>query len=110
MNHCSSAQLQSYVDRRLHEDEEKLVSDHLQICVQCTRAYEALAQIDTSLRKLPRESLSSGFTRAVMARLHLAPKSSLLFRLLENVAYLFGLLLVLGTMALVFILTGTVDT
>jgi anti-sigma factor RsiW len=110
MNHCSSAQLQSYLDGRLRKDEEKLVTVHLQGCEQCKRAYEVVARIDAWLKRMPRESVSSGFTQSLMAKLHLAPKSSLLFRLLENVAYLFGLVIVLGTMVVVFILTGTVDT
>jgi hypothetical protein len=66
--------------------------------------------MDASLRKVPRESLGSAFTQAVMAKIHLAPKSPLVFRFLENFAYVFGLLLVLGTMVAVFVLTGVMDT
>ena len=110
MSHCSSAQLQSHLDKRLDYEEGEFVRAHLQICEHCRKAYETLVRVDASLKQLPRESLSSGFTYSVMSRLHLAPKSPLLFRLLENIAYVFGLFLVLGTMSVVFILTGTVDT
>ena len=108
VGHLSSGQLQAYCDRRLNREEEVQIRAHLKQCPSCTALYKSIAHLDASLRKLPVERVSDGFTREVMGKLHLVPVSSLGFRMLENAAYAFGLLIVLGVMASVFLWTGVI--
>ena len=110
MTHCSSEQVQAYVDGRLPRDEESSVGTHLRDCPECSRAYKAIRQINGFLKRLPLENASTDLARSIMEKLSLSTGSSLAFRLVENVAYFFGLLLVLGVMAAVFIFTGVLDT
>ena len=110
MKHCSSEQIHAYVDGRLAPDEKRVIGAHLEECAECRRAWQAVAQIDASLRTIPLKPVSTDFTQRVMEKLPLAPSSPFLFRLFENIAYLFGLLLVLGVMATALILSGVLDT
>ncbi|MBM2845921.1 MAG: hypothetical protein HW407_1233 [Bacteroidetes bacterium] len=109
ITHCSSDQFHGYIDGRLTQGEMQMVKRHLLVCPQCSTALETLQGIDRSLRRVPRAHVSEGFTEAVLSRLHLAPKSPLAFRVLEKVAYLFGLSIVLAIMLAAFVITGVVD-
>jgi anti-sigma factor RsiW len=106
--HCTHEQIQAHIDRQLPASEEELVGSHIVSCQECRTEYESMVRLDSSLRSLPMETVSSGFTRNVMDQVS-PEKTSFAFRALENLAYLFGLFLVLAITAGVLIWTGAVD-
>lgn len=108
--HLTNGQLQSLVDGMLPSSEAAAVTAHLRICSRCRNASAGLQRLDTTLRNLPTAKLGSDFTRNVLTRLDIVPKSPVLFRVVENFAYVFGMMLVLGVMLAVFVLTGVVDS
>lgn len=108
--HCTTEQINALIDLTLSDVEKQQVESHIAECAGCRQAVSVMRRIDVSVKHLPLERVSGDFTREVLAVLHLAPKSPLLFRLLEKGAYLFGLFIVLGAMLTVFVATGLVDT
>lgn len=108
--HITADRLQAFLDRSLVGTEAEMVQRHIDECPRCAARYRSYERFDRSLRKLPVERVNDGFTREVMGKLHLAPPSPFGFRILENLAYVFGLLIVLGVMTAVFLWTGVIDT
>lgn len=108
--HLTNEQLQSFVDGMLPPNEAASVTVHLRICSRCRNAAAALQRLDTTLRNLPIANLGGDFTRNVLTRLDIVPKSPMLFQVVENLAYVFGMMIVLGVMLAVFVLTGVVDS
>lgn len=108
-DHYTSAELQEFMDGRFGAGREKELRHHLEGCAQCRRAYQAMARLDTVIKQIPLEAARVDLTENVMARLGIVTKSPLLFRFLENIAYVFGLVLVLAMMLTAFVLTGVVD-
>ena len=109
MNHCSSEQLLGYLDRSLNGKEKSTVHDHLEACSNCARAYESMARIDASLRKIRLESVQPEFTQSIMSKVETLTRSPMWYKLLGNLGYFLGLLFVLGVMAVMFALTGVVN-
>ncbi len=108
--HLTNEQLQLFVDGMLPPEEAASVAGHLRICFRCRNASAALQKLDATLKSLPSGNLGSDFTRNVLMRLDIAPKSSRLFGVVENLAYVFGMMIVLGVMLAVFVLTGVVGS
>jgi len=108
--HCTTEQINALIDRTLSGNEKETVENHIAECAGCSQALSMIRRIDLSVKSLPIERVRGDFTREVLAVLHLAPKSPLLFRLLEKGAYLFGLFIVLGVMLTVFVASGLVDS
>lgn len=108
-HHYTSAELQEFVDGRFSVEQEVEFHRHLDGCAGCRRAYQTLTKLDTVIKQLPVEHAHADLTGKVMARLNVVKKSPLLFRFLENIAYVFGLALVLAIMLTAFVLTGVVD-
>jgi anti-sigma factor RsiW len=108
-DHISSTQLDGYLDNAVSGAERLLIEQHLRACDVCKNAYDGARQIEEALRTLPRERVSRTFTRAVLRMLHLLPQTSLAFRLLEKIAYLFGLMIVVTVMLTVFTATGVIQ-
>ncbi len=107
--HVSSARIHEYIDNTLSSEEKANAGDHLRDCGECKRAFEAFTGIDSSLKDLPLERTSPGFTRTVMERVNVARHSPFAFRVLENVAYLFGFFIVATITVTAFIVTGVLD-
>jgi anti-sigma factor RsiW len=105
-NHVPQDDIQAFVDGRLEREEERAVRNHLSLCRECRESYEGLRAFDSALRRLPLERTTPAFTAGVMHRLGLLPQSRRVTSLAENIAYLAGLLLVLGAMVGIFALTG----
>ncbi len=108
--HLTNEQLQSVIDGMLPRDEATSVTAHLGICQRCRNASAALQRLDATLKNLPATDLGADFTRNVLTRLDIVQKSSVLFRVVENLSYVFGMMLVLGVMLAVFVLTGVIDS
>lgn len=107
--HLTNEQLQLLVDSALSPDETAIAKEHLQSCRQCNAGFVSLSNVHSVLRVLPLEKPSSNFTHSVLMRLNIAPKTSILFRIVENLAYVFGLMIVLGIMLTVFLVTGVIS-
>jgi anti-sigma factor RsiW len=107
-NHCSTDQLHALIDRQLDSGEHTRVTDHLQTCPDCRSRYDLLVRFDAALKGMPLFTVSSDFTRALMAKLRLVPQTPFTFRMLGHMADLFGLLIVLGMLVTVFVLTGVI--
>jgi anti-sigma factor RsiW len=108
--HVTTDQLNLLIDGRLPESEAYLMSNHLASCDMCRSLHARLRDVDRALRGLPLETTSAEFTGRVMGLILTRRRSPVLFRILENVAYVFGLLIVLGVMTAAFLLTGVLDT
>ncbi len=109
MNHCSAEQLLGYLDRTLNGEEKSAVHDHLEACSHCARAYESMARVDASLKKIRLESVQPEFTQSIMAKVETLTQSPMWYKLLGNLGYFLGLLFVLGVMAVMFTITGVVN-
>lgn len=107
--HYTPDQLQMAIDGSLTTNEQAMIKDHVRTCIECGRAHAALLRVHRGMKKLPLEKTSSDFTRNVLVNLGIAPKSPLLFRLLEKSAYMFGLFIVLGIMLAAFVATGVIE-
>ncbi len=108
-DHISPAQMGGYLDGALSEAERLIIERHLGVCQRCRNAYDGTRRIDESLRSLPLEHVSRSFTRDVLRALHLLPQTSLAFRILEKLAYVFGFVIVLAIMLTVFTATGVIQ-
>jgi predicted anti-sigma-YlaC factor YlaD len=108
--HFTSEQFNLLLDGRLSGGEEKTIRDHLSGCNDCRRAFENLERIDSALKDLPVVETGPDFARLLMDRILAPAKSPLMFRLLEKMSYVFGLLIVLGIMIAAFVLSGVLET
>jgi anti-sigma factor RsiW len=108
--HCTSEQLHTLQDGRLAGVERAEVTGHLEECARCRRAYRNIQQLDRSLRELPIAAAGAGFTDKVMEKVLPSGHLSLAFRIVENLAYMFAVLIVTGIITVVFIATGVIDS
>lgn len=104
--HYSTEQFNLLLDGRLTSDDARAMNEHISDCRECSRVWKDLGAIDAALGHLPLLEARADLARSVVHRILVAPKSPLVFRLLENASYLFGLLIVLGIMAAAFVVTG----
>jgi len=107
--HYSSEQFNMLLDGRATAEETQRMREHLVGCSDCRSAFERLADVDVLLHKLSILETRPDFTRLLMDQILVAPKASFAFRLLEKLPYLFGLLIVLSTMIVAFVVTGVFD-
>ncbi len=108
--HCTTEQLYMLLDGRVSAAEKQEISRHLQECSSCSSTYRSMEQLDRGLRDLPVSATTSGFTDKVMQKVMPSGHLSLAFRMVENLAYLFAVLIVTGIIAAVFIVTGVIDS
>jgi anti-sigma factor RsiW len=106
--HLTMDRLNQYVDNRLDAIEASEVLVHLKECRACLRTHESLAKVDASLRVLPLEHVHADFTRNVLTALSISPQTSVFFRIVEHLPYVFGLMIVIGVMLAAFIGTGVI--
>ncbi len=105
-DHIPRDTMQAFVDGRLEPELEAAVRGHVSSCRECRDFCEAFQAFDGALRRLPLERTNAAFTATLLHRLGLLPSGRRVPSLAENMAYLAGLLLVLGAMVTVFVLTG----
>jgi anti-sigma factor RsiW len=108
--HLTDEQLQMYVDEVLTEEESYAIAKHLQACSQCSSEHASLTRLHRTLKSFPVERVGSDFTQTLLEKLGIAPKTTFLYRVAENFAYAFGLVIVLGMMLTAFVVTGVVTT
>ena len=107
--HCSSGELQGYLDRELSADATQRVEEHLEVCLQCRNVFKVLSRIDSALVHLPLESVGSEFTRSLVNHLSLSPKTPFAFRIFEIIPYVFALLTVVAITLCAFMITDVLD-
>lgn len=108
--HVANDLLQMFVDNALEEGERGAVERHLSACVRCREIFNELRLLDQTFREAPVERLDTSFTRNVLSALNIVPKTPFWFRAIEHLAYVFGLMIVLGVMLTAFLITGVVKT
>jgi anti-sigma factor RsiW len=108
--HCGDEQLQMLLDGRLPGREKEETLRHLQVCSRCAAVFKGMERMDRGLRQMPVSSVSREFTSKVMDEIAPSTHLSLAFRIVENMAYLFAALVVLGMIAVVFVATGVIDS
>ncbi len=108
--HCTGEQLHMLLDGRVSDAERENLTAHLRECARCTASYHSLEQMDRGLRALPVEAASAALTDKVMEKVLPPGHLSLAFRIVENLAYLFAVLIVTGIVVVVFIATGVIDS
>lgn len=109
-DHVTNEMLQMLLDGTLSPEHAAAVEAHLSSCASCANAYDDLRQLHRVMKRLPVEHAGGEFTRDILVRLNIIPRTSLLFRIVENLAYVFGLMIVLGVMLAVFTFTGVVGS
>jgi hypothetical protein len=57
---------------------------------------------------VPLEHVRTDFTRNVLAALSISPQTSVFFRIVEHLPYVFGLMIVVGVMLAAFVGTGVI--
>lgn len=108
--HCTNEQLQTLLDGRLAAGEQERIQSHIRQCASCAAGYNRLERLDHGLRRLPLAEASGELTGRVMQGILPPGHLSLAFRIVENLAYLFAVLIVTGIMAVVFVFTGVIDS
>jgi anti-sigma factor RsiW len=107
--HVDNERLQLLLDGRLGTNERVTIDLHLQNCSSCRQAFHNLSALDASLKVLPVERASVEITRAVMTKISISPGEPFLYRVVEHLAYVFGMILVLGIMLAAFLVTGVLN-
>jgi anti-sigma factor RsiW len=108
--HCTSEELHTLLDGRLSDADRAELAGHLQECTRCMAAYRGIQHLDRGLRALPVVATSAEFTGNVMEKVLPSGNLSLAFRIVENLAYLFAVVIVTGIITVVFIATGVIDS
>jgi anti-sigma factor RsiW len=108
-NHCTSDELNALLDGRLAPADIRRVMLHIDGCAACGGQLRILQGLDASLRSLPPVEARPEFAEEIAGRLRLTRRGSWLYKALGNAGYLFGLLIVLGTMVSVFVMTGVIE-
>ncbi|MBX2992493.1 MAG: zf-HC2 domain-containing protein [Bacteroidetes bacterium] len=109
-NHLTNEHMQLLVDGNLPTEEAGDVQRHLNTCTHCAMSYRGLVGVHDALMNMPTEHVGSDFTQRILGRLGVVPRTPFLFRLAENLAYVFALMIVLGIMLSVFTVTGVLNT
>jgi anti-sigma factor RsiW len=109
MNHFTSTQLQEYADGYYDTEKSDELELHLQSCTECATNIKVFIRIDSALRKLPLDEVSTDFTQHVMARLSVKESSSVTWSIFKNLAPLLGLVIIVGIVYGVLKFTGMLE-
>jgi len=102
--HVTHETLQLFADGELTEASAQSVRHHLQECASCSAALGTMVKFDRFARSMPVPVLRREFTRDLLTRLGIQPRTPLLFRLLEHAASVVAVLLVVWMGATVWAL------
>lgn len=105
MNHLSQEQVYLFIDGVVEGPILRQIQEHLDRCERCRREVELQRRLTRAARELPLAKTSERFTQRVMSRvLRSASERSLSYRLLQNLGYVFAMMVVLGVLG--YILTN----
>jgi hypothetical protein len=108
-SHLTVDQMQSLIDNAVSGTEKSMLQMHLDGCDGCRALHAQLLRIDRALTHQPVAATRPDFTRVVMSSLLPGRQSSVLFKLIEKTAYIFGLMVVLAVMLAAFVVTGVLQ-
>jgi len=104
-DHLTPELLQLLTDGEIPEDQAVAVRAHVNSCPLCSSAAQRIQLFDKALRRVPLNRTRSRFTQDILAQLHIVPRASMAFRILEHAGSVFGVVLVLSILLVVFVLT-----
>lgn len=104
-DHLTPELLQLLTDGEIPEDQAVAVRAHVNSCPLCSSAAQRIQLFDKALRRVPLNRTRSRFTQDILAQLHIVPRASMAFRILEHAGSIFGVVLVLSVLLVVFVLT-----
>jgi anti-sigma factor RsiW len=102
-DHLTPDILQLLADRELPEEQAVAARVHLISCPQCASAAQKIQRFDRVVRRLPLRRSRTRFTQDVLAQLHIVPRAPLAFRILEHAGSVFGVVLVLSILMVVYV-------
>jgi anti-sigma factor RsiW len=103
MNHLTTTQMQEYADGL---SEGSGYESHVRSCAECRMNLKRFRDLEKTLRRIPLERVSSGFTEGLMKQLGVRESSSFAWAILKNLAPLLALTFVLGVLFAVLQLSG----
>lgn len=110
MKHLTLTQHQEYIDGKENESTYNEMELHLRTCATCNALLKSFKQIESTLRSVPHEQVSTNFTLRVMERLRIKESPSFLWSIFKNLAPLLGLFIVIGIVYGVMKFTGTLES
>jgi len=102
-DHLTPEMLQQLADGELPEEQTVAAHVHLSACPSCASTARKMQRFDRALRRLPLHRTRSRFTQDVLAQLQIVPRAPLAFRILEHAGSVFGVVLVLSILLLVYV-------
>ncbi len=106
--HLTMEELNLLIDDAASAGDKSIIRLHLGGCSKCRALHQSLERIDSAVRRISLERVSREFTHNVLASLNIVPKTPFLFRVVENLPYVFALMIVVGLMLSVFVATGVI--
>lgn len=104
-DHLTPETLQLLADGEIPEDQAVAARAHLNSCPSCASAAQKVQRFDQMLRRVPLNRTRSRFTQDILGQLDIVPRAPLAFRILEHAGSVFGVVLVLSILLVVFVLT-----
>ena len=102
MSHLTRNQILATADKTLSEAEEERLKLHLNECARCRNEVAFQRAISAVAREVLQTKTSVRFTDRVMSRvLQTATNSSISYRILQNLGYVFAMMLVVGVLGYV---------
>jgi anti-sigma factor RsiW len=102
-DHLNPEMLQLLADGELPEDQAVGARVHVSACPSCASAVQKMQRFDRALRRLPLHRTRPRFTQEVLSQLHIVPRAPLAFRILEHAGSVFGVVLVLSILLVVYL-------
>jgi anti-sigma factor RsiW len=102
-DHLTPDVLRLLEDGELPEEQAVAARVHMSACPQCSSAAQEIQRFDRALRRLPLQRSRPGFTQDVLAQLQIVPRAPLAFRILEHAGSVFGVVLVLSILLVVYV-------
>lgn len=109
-DHPTDERLTALLERDPGALADRGLGEHVAGCPACTIRVRDLERIGTALRGFPLSAAPRELSAVVLGRLGIQHRDSFLFRVLERAALGVGMLIVLGTVAAVFLVSGVITT
>jgi hypothetical protein len=109
MSHPPEHQLQQFIDKSLDEDQERIISVHLFSCAHCAQRVRRLQRMESLIRRSFTERAPAQLGENVLKQLGINEAPSFAWKFLNNLAPLFGLIIIGIIVFVVFKYTGTLN-
>lgn len=102
MSHLTRQQILAAVDKRLSMTEHARLQLHLNDCARCRNEVALQQELTSVAREALQTRASVRFTDRVMSRvLRTATSSTFAYKILQNIGYVFAMMLVVGVLGIV---------